>query len=296
MPELEAQVTPETEQPVVEEPAAVEPPVEEPAAAEDVQEEEQPELDDYDQRMAKLMARSRENYKVQQELKAKQEKLERAERLDRLAKENPEALFRELGVKQPQIDIDAILGKEDDGEPKAVKEVRSTVDALQKRIDELEGRAKQRAEQEQQRAFEDWSAKERASIDAHITSKAEDYPLLNSIKEMGANNDVFKFMMDHYNKTGDIMTYDEAAGVIESYWDKTLKLLAKTEKAKRLLNPTPQANGKSGKGKSKTLTNQLSAESAADIDPDTLSEEENRKFAFAQAQAAIERAKAQQQS
>lgn len=150
---------------------------------------------------------------------------------------------------------------------------------LQKVRDEF-AEYKKSLEEKEKTSLEQQKEEVRAGYLAHVKkfteSQPEKYELINTL---GHHKDVYETIEEMYNKTGKVISDEEAADLVEQYLEKEiLDKYAKINKLKNRIAPITDENQQSDSySQSPTLSNQLNTQSTAR--EEKLSEEEQLRKA-----------------
>jgi len=156
-------------------------------------------------RMAELMRRERDLQQKESQWKSNADRLKRLEQLDS-AKSIDDKLSA-IGLDYSKI-TQHYLNKSDNDH----------VEELKRRLEEVEGRANQAYEQLSQRQIQEMQQQGMKDIDAFL-QESEEFPL---IKALGEQDTIWHMVTGHYQKTGEPMTYADAAKLIEGELQKKL--------------------------------------------------------------------------
>jgi len=235
--------------------------------------EQRPEVmsKDFTRRFAQLAKRERsfrdrqdEFKKMQAELAELREKSstpdnaakELAE-LRRIAAENPRELLARLDLDYQKLNESILSG---DKRPEDYRR-DSSIDKLLNRIDELEGKLNKREEQEvvsrQERAYNNFVDE----IHKFIDTNNEDFELIHTRGEQGL---VANVMQEHYNSTGQVMEFRQAAQMVEDYLEEQARSFFGS---KKIANKYKDSFGNEAKSEAprqpdsrpKTLSNSIAA-------------------------------------
>lgn len=90
-------------------------------------------------------------------------------------------------------------------------------------------------------------------LKVHLDSNAEKYELVTS---QGAHDDVFRLIERHFHENGQVLTFDEAASVIEEALEENVSKLLNAKKIRAKLTPAEaKAEAKAEEGGIKSLSN-----------------------------------------
>lgn len=119
-----------------------------------------------------------------------------------------------------------------DNKPTVNDEVAQLRDEL-RQLKEAEKAQQQKAAQEQQEVqFQQARKQVLDSIGQYIQNNSDRYPLITS---RDANNVVWDVMLEHHRSTGRALSFDEAAGLTESYFADELRAQLKSDKIRAFI-------------------------------------------------------------
>jgi len=182
---------------------------------------------DFTRRFAKLAKREKSFRQRQDEMKQMQAELEELrssksspneaarelEEIKRIARESPGELFSKLDTSWEEFNNSILSGtkKPDDYTRDA------SVNKLLDRIDQLESKLSEREQREvastQEKAYNNFIDEIRTFVDTNN----EDFELVHTRGEVGLVADV---MQEHYNSTGQVMEYRQAAQMVEDHLEE----------------------------------------------------------------------------
>jgi uncharacterized protein YaaR (DUF327 family) len=243
------------------------------AIADAVQEVSAPEVEketvedeNFSRKFTALSKREADLRKREDELKARNAGYSSVDEYKKLAKTNVQKWLEETGVSFDEI-TEYYLNGAQNKDPK-VLEVEEKLTKLEKQILEKEEQA---AELERRTAVANYKSNQKA----HIDSKASEYELIAATNNYDLVYDVTK---QHFDKTGKILTHDEAAQMVENYLEKEVDKVLKASKIKNKFSNTPKtetgAKTEQAKETIKTLNNSMTS-SAASPSSKPLSREES---------------------
>ena len=182
---------------------------------------------DFNRRFAQLAKRERsfrdrqdEFKKMQAELAELREKssapntaAQELEEIKRIARENPAQLLSRLDTDWDEFNKGILAGNKNPDDYAR----EAGVSKLMNRIEELESKLSKREEQEvvsrQERAYNNFVDE----INKFIETNNEDFELIHSRGEQGL---VANVMQEHYNSTGQVMEFGQAAQMVEDYLEE----------------------------------------------------------------------------
>lgn len=234
----------------------------------------------YEKSLEALMARARDNRRQQQEAEQQRQAAEFAQRVQTAAQYGPDAVMKALGMEQQKLDLQALLGgDEDDGEPKSVKELKKEIAELKAGLNKDRESAQQRAIEEQKQQYAAWEKSEMGKIEQFIDSSKEKYEYTAELKTIGSTKDIYGGIINMY-QAGYTPSYEDMAGLVENRIEDILERLAPTKKfqawaAKRLKPQSPATSQPSP-----TLTGALNSDSVAQAPIENETDEQNRRRAM----------------
>lgn len=173
--------------------------------------------------------------KKQAQLRRKEKELEQKTKektgvdindLKNRAKEDPLGVLEEIGLNYNDVTKRIISGK-DSEEKRQLQKALDRLDELQKTIEQRDQEAQQREASQKIESY-------KTQLRDHITAKASDYELINATQSYDA---VYDTIRQYYEQTDRILTFDEAANVVENELEKQelsrLEAILKTNKAKK---------------------------------------------------------------
>lgn len=274
-PAAAAPSAPEPEPAVTETPKAVE------TQAEQPQTEQQPQEDpDFVRRFNALARKEREMLQREQQIKERHQEFENYQKERAKLKDNPLDFLESNGWKFQDL-ADYVLNNN-----QATPETQ--VSRLQKRLDDMEAERKaeieSREKAEQQAKNEEQLTAFKNSIKETVSTKSEQYELVN---EYGEYETVYDVIANYYNEHGVILDTDKAAAEVEKYLEDRLTKAANTQKFRRRYSPIEQAIADAAERKEElrpqdtglsTLTNESVSQAPAQPKDESgyLSEEESK--------------------
>lgn len=149
---------------------------------------------------------------------------------------------------------------------------------IQKIREELESYKKSNEEKEKallEKQTEEVKAGYLAHVKKFTESQPEKYELINTL---GHHKDVYEVIEETYNRTGKVISDEDAADMVEQFLEKQLDQYAKINKLKNKIAPIMDENLQSDPySQSPTLSNQLTSQTSAP--KNNMSEEEMLKRA-----------------
>lgn len=183
-------------------------------------------------------------------------------------KNNPIAFLEKYGVKLDDVLHSALGSKKEPSTDERISELQARIEQQEKdRVESLEKSKRENAEHNI-KVFKD-------NIRKHVEDNSEKFEL---IKENDAYATVFEVVSEYFDKTGEVMTIEDATTKVEEYLEAHLEKLSRTKKfGSKFL----QAKEDNKTIPSQTLTNR-SAVNVSPTEPSKyLSREESLKKAAA---------------
>lgn len=185
---------------------------------------------------------------------------------DRL-KENPlDVLEKELGVSYNELSERLITG----GENMTNREIQE----LRKELAELKGGISKEKEQNQAQLATNTEKALVHSIESHISNN-KDFELMSN-KTLDGVETAKQLIIDYYEKTGKILSTQEACSMVEQYLEETVKSIAEANKVRAMMGlqkseqeaaaqqVTSPTEGNTGP---RTLSNSMSPKTTSLADP-----------------------------
>ena len=154
---------------------------------------------DLSSRMADIMRRERALQERESSFKSQSGELENWNRVK--SAKNPEEKLKAIGLDYNQL-TQHFLNKSDNDQ----------IEELKTRLAELEGTTRQTHEQLTQRQMQELEQQSLSDIKAMLSESAEQFPLVSAFDE---SDTIWHMVNGYYQKTGQIMTYNDAAKAIE---------------------------------------------------------------------------------
>lgn len=257
----------------------------------------------YNRQVERLLAQNREAVQKRQEHSGKQEDLELAQRLLQAKKYGPEAVLKELGLespqpKEPDYDIRKLLGLDDeeDDSNKSVSQLEAKMAKLEDYIKKTEESLAQKEQERLQREEQDnmwrWEAQEYRNIQNFLTENQSKYEYVNSLKDLGSEQDIFNGIIGMYRQ-GIEPSYGDVADLVETRVEALAETLINTPKFQKLLEQKGIKVSPQLQKPSKTLTGSMIADSSSHgVEQAEESDEDNQRRSLQAALAAKESAEA----
>lgn len=232
--------------------------------SEGAQQQQKQQPDQFALKFHQLSQREKQLRELESQLKERGSKIESLESAFTRANDDPFGLLQELNLDVERLyEVKKGGGKFAPGEMQ-VRQLKSEVDKLREQI-----AAKEKAEQEasQRRAQEEALASFKQNVSNSLQS-SEKYELS---KARGAVDDVMGVIADHFSKTSEMMSIDQALDVVEQRYEAEVQKLVQTNKVKQMFRqlgldaPQESSNApydRGGPQVSRTLTNSMTAQTA----------------------------------
>lgn len=227
--------------------------------------------DKFAQKFAALSRKEREIRQRETSLKAREQEIEvrlakaaEIEALPSKVKESPLEALERLGVTYDQLTELILQQGQEKPEDKKLAEI-------ERKIADYEKREREAVVQRQEQARQSYLAELSA-----FCKSSDKYELIQANSAVPV---VYQVVEEHYNKTGEILTNEQAADLVESHLEEEAAKLLKLNKIKAKLAPpaaqptAPVANQSTAKTNSTTLTNSLQSTSPT-REPRKLTDEE----------------------
>ena len=159
----------------------------------------------------KLRQERDEMKRVQQELDARKGTVSSFDDLQKLARENPYEVMQKLGLDYEALSRQVLQDGEITPEQKMAGEM--------KRLrDEIESMKAERAELQKQQEAKKYQDTYSTFVD-EIKTFVDNTSEFDFVKANNAYHVVAEVMQEHYNSTQEVMSYDEAAKMVEDYYE-----------------------------------------------------------------------------
>lgn len=214
------------------------------------QEEAKPEPEE-DPRFAKqfqaLARKERQLTERANQIKQAEQLFAKVQQYEKLLKTNPMKALEMFDVNLDHVLQDA-LGRPAEEKPDPYE---SRLKVLEDEVNAYKDAAKKHAEQQRQRANEEWALNEQKQIKELIDADATDK--FELIKAHGEQDLVWDTIVEHYRQHQQMLSHEQAANIVEKYlFDRDQKALT----AKKLQKKTV-AKKAENKPESQTLTNDM---------------------------------------
>ncbi len=235
---------------------------------------------DFSRKFAALSKRQKELFMKEQALKEQENKYKPWEELEKIKESNPLEFLKKSGLSLDKV-IEMALKE---GEPPTVddkvsamekkyNELLQKLEAKEHEAKELEARKKEEENQKTIDAF-------RNNLHDELKSKADKYELINSL---GVFDTVYDVIAEKFQQTGEVISTDEAADLVEGYYYKEaqkLKNVKKLWQSSETTEEKPSTTVKTDGQPSTTLTSAIKAQSSAPSDDTGMSFEERKAKAL----------------
>lgn len=192
-------------------------------------------------KFANLTKKERELINKERELKSKYEQVSKFESLKGSAKDRMDEVLSELGLsvddiiahKLAQLDSEEL--EQDDSLEGKYRKLEKKLTSIEQEKLKREEEEKRLMEEREQKYIDETISSFKKQINEHIESNAENYEL---IAAQQAHDQVFEVIEEYFTSTGKVMSIQEAANLVESYFeDEAKKILSRTSKLKKFLTP-----------------------------------------------------------
>lgn len=175
---------------------------------------------DFSRKFAALSKRQKELFLKEQALKEQESKYKPYEELEVLKQKNPLEFIKKSGLSVDQIIEMAIK----EGEPPSVDDKFS---AMEKKYNDLvakmEAKEKESRENEEKKTIDAF----KKNLENELKSKADKFELVNAL---GVFETVYDVIAEKFQQTGEIISTDEAAEMVENYYFNEAKKLKNVKK------------------------------------------------------------------
>lgn len=175
---------------------------------------------DFSRKFAALSKRQKELFLKEQALKEQESKYKPYEELEVLKQKNPLEFIKKSGLSVDQIIEMAIK----EGEPPSVDDKFS---AMEKKYNDLvakmEAKEKEARENEEKKTIDAF----KKNLENELKSKADKFELVNAL---GVFETVYDVIAEKFQQTGEIISTDEAAEMVENYYFNEAKKLKNVKK------------------------------------------------------------------
>ena len=159
----------------------------------------------------KLRQERDEMKRVQQELDARKGTVSSFDDLQRLARENPYEVMQKLGLDYEALSRQVLQ----DGEITPEQKMAGEMKRLRDEIDLMKAERAELVKQQEAKKYQDTYATFVDEIKTFVDNTNE----FDFVKANNAYHVVAEVMQEHYNSTQDVMSYDDAAKMVEDYYE-----------------------------------------------------------------------------
>ena len=159
----------------------------------------------------KLRQERDEMKRVQQELDARKGTVSSFDDLQRLARENPYEVMQKLGLDYEALSRQVLQ----DGEITPEQKMAGEMKRLRDEIDAMKAERAELVKQEEAKKYQDTYGRFVDEIKTFVDNTNE----FDFVKANNAYHVVAEVMQEHYNSTQDVMSYNEAAKMVEDYYE-----------------------------------------------------------------------------
>ena len=159
----------------------------------------------------KLRQERDEMKRVQQELDARKSTVSSFDDLQRLARDNPYEVMQKLGLDYEALSRQVLQ----DGEITPEQKMAGEMKRLRDEIDAMKAERAELVKQEEAKKYQDTYGRFVDEIKTFVDNTKE----FDFVKANNAYHVVAEVMQEHYNSTQDVMSYDEAAKMVENYYE-----------------------------------------------------------------------------
>lgn len=159
----------------------------------------------------KLRQERDEMKRVQQELDARKNTVSSFDDLQRLARENPYEVMQKLGLDYEALSRQVLQ----DGEITPEQKMAGEMKRLRDEIDAMKAERAELVKQEEAKKYQDTYGRFVDEIKSFVDNTNE----FDFVKANNAYHVVAEVMQEHYNSTQDVMSYDDAAKMVEDYYE-----------------------------------------------------------------------------
>ena len=159
----------------------------------------------------KLRQERDEMKRVQQELDARKNTVSSYDDLQKLARENPYEVMQKLGLDYEALSRQVLQ----DGEITPEQKMAGEMKRLRDEIDAMKAERAELGKQEEAKKYQDTYGRFVDEIKSFVDNTNE----FDFVKANNAYHVVAEVMQEHYNSTQDVMSYDDAAKMVEDYYE-----------------------------------------------------------------------------
>ena len=195
---------------------------------------EEPAPDPFSRRFAQLAREQKklrqerdEMKRVQQELDARKNTVSSYDDLQKLARENPYEVMQKLGLDYEALSRQVLQ----DGEITPEQKMAGEMKRLRDEIDSMKAERAELVKQEEAKKYQDTYGRFVDEIKTFVDNTNE----FDFVKANNAYHVVAEVMQEHYNSTQDVMSYDDAAKMVEDYYEAEAEKYLKVPKLEQRL-------------------------------------------------------------
>jgi len=159
----------------------------------------------------KLRQERDEMKRIQQELDARKSTVSSFDDLQRLARDNPYEVMQKLGLDYEALSRQVLQ----DGEITPEQKMAGEMKRLRDEIDAMKAERAELVKQEEAKKYQDTYGRFVDEIKTFVDNTNE----FDFVKANNAYHVVAEVMQEHYNSTQDVMSYNEAAKMVEDYYE-----------------------------------------------------------------------------
>jgi hypothetical protein len=159
----------------------------------------------------KLRQERDEMKRVQQELDARKGTVSSFDDLQRLARENPYEVMQKLGLDYEALSRQVLQ----DGEITPEQKMAGEMKRLRDEINAMKAERAELVKQEEAKKYQDTYGRFVDEIKSFVDNTSE----FDFVKANNAYHVVAEVMQEHYNSTQEVMSYDDAAKMVEDYYE-----------------------------------------------------------------------------
>ena len=159
----------------------------------------------------KLRQERDEMKRVQQELDARKSTVSSYDDLQKLARENPYEVMQKLGLDYEALSRQVLQ----DGEITPGQKMAGEMKRLRDEINAMKAERAELVKQEEAKKYQDTYSTFVDEIKSFVDNTTE----FDFVKANNAYHVVAEVMQEHYNSTQEVMSYDDAAKMVEDYYE-----------------------------------------------------------------------------
>ena len=159
----------------------------------------------------KLRQERDEMKRVQQDLDARKSTVSSYDDLQKLARENPYEVMQKLGLDYEALSRQVLQ----DGEITPEQKMAGEMKRLRDEINSMKAERAELVKQEEAKKYQDTYSTFVDEIKSFVENTSE----FDFVKANNAYHVVAEVMQEHYNSTQEVMSYDDAAKMVEDYYE-----------------------------------------------------------------------------